>query len=81
MQWQVQVGGRRRIGVVVKRLNGVDALMLYIETPEIHMHTLKIGVLDVSNVRRVQTSTCSAPWRFRGCRPWRRFAISSSTSR
>ncbi len=34
----------------VKRLNGVDALMLYIETPEIHMHTLKIGVLDVSNV-------------------------------
>ena len=37
-------------GVGVKRLNGVDALMLYIETPEIHMHTLKIGVLDVSNV-------------------------------
>ena len=24
--------------------------MLYTETPEIHMHTLKIGVLDVSNV-------------------------------
>ncbi len=37
-------------GVGVKRLNGVDALMLYTETPEIHMHTLKIGVLDVSNV-------------------------------
>ena len=37
-------------GVVVKRLNGVDALMLYTDTPEIHMHTLKIGVLDVSNV-------------------------------
>jgi diacylglycerol O-acyltransferase / wax synthase len=35
---------------VVKRLNGVDALMLYSETPEIHMHTLKIGVLDVSGV-------------------------------
>ncbi|CAA0089693.1 Putative diacyglycerol O-acyltransferase [Mycolicibacterium vanbaalenii] len=34
----------------VKRLNGVDAMMLYSETPEIHMHTLKIGVLDVSNV-------------------------------
>src|SRR5258708_2158013 len=34
----------------VKRLNGVDALMLYTETPEIHMHTLKIGVLDVSDV-------------------------------
>ena len=24
--------------------------MLYSETPEIHMHTIKIGVLDVSNV-------------------------------
>ena len=35
---------------MVKRLNGVDALMLYSETPEIHMHTLKIGVLDVSGV-------------------------------
>jgi len=34
----------------VKRLNGVDALMLYSETPEIHMHTMKIGVLDVSGV-------------------------------
>lgn len=34
----------------MKRLNGVDALMLYSETPEIHMHTLKIGILDVSGV-------------------------------
>jgi diacylglycerol O-acyltransferase / wax synthase len=34
----------------MRRLNGVDALMLYTETPEIHMHTLKIGVLDVSDV-------------------------------
>ena len=32
----------------MKRLNGVDAMMLYGETPEVHMHTLKIGVLDVS---------------------------------
>ena len=37
-------------GVGMKRLNGVDALMLYTETPEIHMHTLKIGVLDVSHL-------------------------------
>ncbi|MGV0785483.1 wax ester/triacylglycerol synthase family O-acyltransferase [Mycolicibacterium sp. XJ2] len=34
----------------MKRLNGVDALMLYSETPEVHMHTLKIGILDVSGV-------------------------------
>jgi hypothetical protein len=37
----------------VKGLNGVDALMLYTETPEVHMHTLKIGVL-MSNVRGIQ---------------------------
>jgi diacylglycerol O-acyltransferase / wax synthase len=41
---------RSSTGWDVKRLNGVDALMLYSETPEIHMHTLKIGVLDVSGV-------------------------------
>ncbi len=34
----------------MKRLNGVDALMLYSETPEIHMNTLKVFVLDVSTV-------------------------------
>jgi diacylglycerol O-acyltransferase len=42
--------GRKRSNEDVKRLNGVDALMLYSESPEIHMHTLKIGVLDVSGV-------------------------------
>lgn len=36
----------------MKRLNGVDALMLYTETPEIHMHTLKIGILDVSKMEQ-----------------------------
>lgn len=34
----------------MRRLNGVDALMLYSEAPEIHMHTLKVGVLDVSGL-------------------------------
>ncbi|MGE2717101.1 WS/DGAT/MGAT family O-acyltransferase [Mycolicibacterium litorale] len=34
----------------MKRLNGVDALMLYSETPEMHMHTLKVGILDISDV-------------------------------
>jgi hypothetical protein len=38
------------MGRDMRRLNGVDALMLYSETPEIHMHTLKIDILDVSGV-------------------------------
>ena len=65
----------------MKRLNGVDALMLYTETPEIHMHTMKIGVLDVSGVEAASASICSAGWRTRGCWPWSRSAISWSTFR
>ncbi|BBY29349.1 WS/DGAT/MGAT family O-acyltransferase [Mycolicibacterium sediminis] len=34
----------------MRRLNGVDALLLYSEAPEIHMHTLKIGIVDVSGM-------------------------------
>lgn len=34
----------------MRRLNGVDALLLYSEAPEIHMHTLKIGILDLSGL-------------------------------
>ena len=34
----------------MRRLNGVDALLLYSEAPQIHMHTLKIGILDVSGL-------------------------------
>jgi diacylglycerol O-acyltransferase / wax synthase len=33
----------------VKRLNGWDAMLLYSETPDIHMHTLKIGVIDAAD--------------------------------
>jgi diacylglycerol O-acyltransferase len=34
----------------MKRLSGMDAMLLYSEAPEIHMHTIKIGILDVSGV-------------------------------
>jgi diacylglycerol O-acyltransferase / wax synthase len=33
----------------VKRLNGWDAMLLYSETPNIHTHTLKIGVIDAAD--------------------------------
>jgi diacylglycerol O-acyltransferase / wax synthase len=32
----------------VKRLNGMDALLLYSETPNLHTHTLKVAVVDAS---------------------------------
>jgi diacylglycerol O-acyltransferase len=32
----------------VKRLSGWDALLLYSETPNVHMHTLKVAVFDAS---------------------------------
>jgi diacylglycerol O-acyltransferase / wax synthase len=35
----------------VKRLSGWDAVLLYSETPNVHMHTLKLAVIDVSELR------------------------------
>jgi diacylglycerol O-acyltransferase / wax synthase len=32
----------------VKRLNGMDAMLLYSETPNLHTHTLKIAVVDTA---------------------------------
>jgi len=32
----------------VKRLNGMDALLLYSETPNVHTHTLKIAILNAA---------------------------------
>jgi diacylglycerol O-acyltransferase len=34
----------------VKRLSGWDAVLLYSETPSVHMHTLKLAVIDVSEL-------------------------------
>jgi hypothetical protein len=33
----------------VKRLNGMDAMLLYSETPNVHTHTLKIAVRDAAD--------------------------------
>ena len=30
----------------MKRLSGMDAAFLYGETPAVHMHTLKVAILD-----------------------------------
>jgi diacylglycerol O-acyltransferase / wax synthase len=32
----------------VKRLNGMDAMLLYSETPNLHTHTLKVAVVDTA---------------------------------
>lgn len=32
----------------MKRLNGMDAMLLYSETPNLHTHTLKVAVVDTS---------------------------------
>ncbi|MBV9665815.1 MAG: wax ester/triacylglycerol synthase family O-acyltransferase, partial [Actinobacteria bacterium] len=34
----------------MQRLSGFDAGFLYMETPTLHMHTLKISVLDPSTI-------------------------------
>jgi diacylglycerol O-acyltransferase / wax synthase len=35
--------------VGVKRLNGMDAMLLYSETPNLHTHTLKVAIVDPSD--------------------------------
>lgn len=34
----------------MKRLSGWDAILLYTETPTVHMHTLKLAVIDLSEL-------------------------------
>lgn len=31
----------------MKRLSGWDAVLLYSETPNVHMHTLKVAVIEL----------------------------------
>lgn len=40
--------GRER-GGDVKRLNGMDAMLLYSETPNLHTHTLKVAVVRAAD--------------------------------
>ena len=37
-------------GKHVKRLNGMDAYLLYTETPSLHSHTLKVAVVDATGI-------------------------------
>ena len=66
----------------MKRLNGWDAMLLYSETPNVHMHTLKIGVIDAADFdgeftfEEFRQHPATA-----GCTSWSRSATSSSTSR
>ncbi|MGV0645758.1 wax ester/triacylglycerol synthase family O-acyltransferase [Mycolicibacterium sp. XJ2546] len=35
----------------MKRLNGMDAMLLYTETPSLHTHTLKVAIIDAAGYR------------------------------
>ncbi|TWH01838.1 wax ester synthase-like acyl-CoA acyltransferase family protein [Nocardioides sp. J9] len=39
-------GGGRRVRPAIERMTGFDAGFLYMETPSVHMHTLKIAILE-----------------------------------
>jgi WS/DGAT/MGAT family acyltransferase len=41
---------RNEAGVGVRRLNGMDAYLLYSETPNLHSHTLKVAVIDAAGL-------------------------------
>jgi diacylglycerol O-acyltransferase / wax synthase len=33
----------------MKRLNGMDAMLIYSETPNLHTHTLKVAVIEAAD--------------------------------
>lgn len=33
----------------MKRLNGIEAMLLYMETPNLHTHTLKVGIINTAD--------------------------------
>jgi diacylglycerol O-acyltransferase len=35
--------------MALKRLNGMDAMLLYSETPNLHTHTLKVGIINAAD--------------------------------
>lgn len=43
-------GAAGEIGWAMKRLSGMDAGFLYFESPKVHMHTLKVALVDFSAV-------------------------------
>ena len=71
-----------RAGWGVKRLNGMDAMLLYSETPNLHTHTLKVAVINAAefdgdfNFDVFRRDASSA-----GCTCSTRCATGSSTSR
>ena len=36
---------------MMRRMTGIDASFLYMETPHLPMHTLKLGILDLAGAR------------------------------
>lgn len=44
----------------MKRLNGMDAMLLYSETPNLHTHTLKVVVIEAADFDVTSGSMSSA---------------------
>ena len=60
------IGFLRVGGSSLKRLSGWDAVLLYSETPTVHMHTLKLAVIDISELKGRQFGIHE----FRRGHPW-----------
>ena len=66
----------------MKRLNGMDAMLLYSETPNLHTHTLKVAIIHAADYEGDSSRSTSSAGPLRvGCICWIRCATDSSTSR
>ena len=65
----------------VQRLSGLDASFLYTESPALHMHTLKIGIIDPAGATAATRSSASRTCSRRGCTCCRRSVARRSRCR
>lgn len=61
-----------RVHPAVERMEGVDAGFLYLETPDVHMHTLKIAIVEQHDLLTYDTFVSGILARLRRLPPLRR---------
>jgi diacylglycerol O-acyltransferase len=64
-----------RVHPAVERMDGADAAFLYLETPTVHMHTLKIAILDPADHLSFDTFVDGTLARLKRLPPMRRRVV------
>ena len=66
---------QHRVHPAIERMDGADAAFLYLETPTVHMHTLKIAILDPADHLSFDTFVEGTLGRLKRLPPMRRRVV------